>query len=217
MSWCEENGVHYNLGLAQNSRLVATIVAVLEQARQEFETTKALARIFTEFPYQTQESWSRARRVVAKAAPLAKGANPRFVVTSRPAEERAARPLYEEDDCGRGEAENRIKELQLHLFADRTSTQTMRANQIRLFCSSIAHVLMNAIRRLGLAGTDLEAAQCQTIRWKRLKIGMLVRVMVRKVWVRLASSCPYAAVFRHVHANMTNIFIINNIKFEIVM
>jgi hypothetical protein len=205
MTWCEANGVDYLLGLAQNKRLLAMITAEQEQARLEFERTKEASRVFAELRYRTLDSWSCARRVVAKAEHLAQGANPRFVVTSLPAESRAAKELYEEDYCGRGEAENRIKEQQLHLFADRTSTQTMRANQIRLFFSSIAYVLMNALRRLGLSGTDLSCAQCQTIRLKLLKIGALVRVTVRRVWVSLASSCPYAEVFRRVHANLSRL------------
>jgi hypothetical protein len=127
------------------------------------------------------------------------------VVTSLAAEGRATQALYEEDYCGRGEAENRIKEQQLHLFADRTSAATMRANQIRLFFSSIADVLLDALRRLGLSGTELAAAQCQTIRLKLLKIGALVRVTARKVWVSLASSCPYAEVFRRVYANLARL------------
>jgi hypothetical protein len=202
MTWCEANDVDYLLGLAQNKRLLALIAAEQEQARQEFERTKEAARVFAELRYRTLDSWSRERRVVAKAEHLAKGANPRFVVTSLGAEDRAAKALYEEDYCGRGEVENRIKEQQLHLFADRTSAATMRANQIRLFFSSFAYVMLNALRRLGLAGTDLAEAQCQTIRLKLLKIGALVRVTVRKVWVRLASGSPYAEVFRRVHANL---------------
>jgi hypothetical protein len=205
MAWCERNGVDYLLGLAQNQRLVAMIAAEQEEARQEFERTKEPARIFAELRYATLTTWSRERRVVAKAEHLSKGANPRFVVTSLPAEGRAAKPLYEEDYCGRGEAENRIKEQQLHLFADRTSARTMRANPIRLYFSSIAYVLLNALRRLGLGGTELAEARCQTIRLKLLKIGGLVRVTVRNVWVRLASSCPYAEVFRQVHANLMRV------------
>jgi Transposase DDE domain group 1 len=204
-AWCEANAVDYLLGLAQNQRLLAMSAAEQERARLEFERTKEPARVFAELRYRTLDSWSRARRVVAKAEHLAKGANPRFVVTSLAVEDRAAKGLYEEGYCGRGEAENRIKEQQLHLFADRTSARTMRANPIRLFFSSIAYVLMNALRRLGLAGTDLAGAQCQTIRLKLLKIGALVRVTVRKVWVRLASSCPSAEVFRRVHANLVQL------------
>jgi hypothetical protein len=205
MTWCEADGVDYVLGLAQNTRLKAMIAAEQEQARVEFERTKEPARVFTDLRYRTLDSWSRDRRVVAKAEHLAKGANPRFVVTSLTSEGRAARPLYEEDYCGRGEMENRIKEQQLHLFADRTSAQTMRANQVRLFCSSIAYVLLEALRRLGLAGTELAEAQCQTIRLKLLKIGALVRVTVREVWVKMSSGCPYADVFRRVHANLSRL------------
>jgi hypothetical protein len=205
MAWCEANGVDYVLGLAQNTRLKAMIAAEQERARQEFERTKEPCRVFTDLRYRTLDSWSRERRVVAKAEHLAKGANPRFVVTSIPADDRAAKPLYEEDYCGRGEMENRIKEQQLHLFADRTSAATMRANQVRLFRSSIAYVLLEALRRLGLAGTELASSQCQTIRLKLLKIGALVRVTVRKVWVKLSSGCPYAEVFRRVHANLARL------------
>ncbi len=195
----------YLIGLARNTRLVAAIAEELEQARQQFEDTRRPARFFAELSYQTRETWGRERRVVAKAEHLAKGANPRFVVTSLTAGDRAARPLYEEDYCGRGEMENRIKEQQLHLFADRTSAATMRANQVRLFFSSIAYVLLEALRRLGLAGTELAEAQCQTIRLKLLKIGALVRVTVRKVWVKLSSGSPYAEVFRRVHANLARL------------
>src|SRR5512143_986830 len=205
LRWCEDNGVDYVVGLAKNVRLITAIADELQQAQQQYEQTKQPARVFKDLQYQTRESWSRERRVVAKAEHLAQGANPRFVVTSLSAEERPARPLYEDDYCGRGEAENRIKEQQLHLFADRTSARTMRANQIRLFFSSIAYVVLNALRRLGLAGTELAEAQCQTIRLKLLKIGALVRVTVRKVWVSLASSCPYAEVFRRVHANLAGL------------
>jgi hypothetical protein len=205
LRWCEENGVDYVIGLAQNPRLVAAIAAELAQVRERFEATEQPARTFAELRYRTLDTWSRERRVVAKAEHLAKGPNPRFVVTSLSPEGRAARLLYEEDYCGRGEMENRIKEQQLHLFADRTSARTMRANQIRLFFSSMAYVLLEALRRLGLAGTELACAQCQTIRLKLLKIGALVRVTVRKVWVRLSSGSPYAAVFRRVHANLARL------------
>ena len=202
MSWCEADGVDYVLGLAQNTRLKGMIAAEQEQARVEFERTKGPARVFTDLLYRTLDSWSRERRVVAKAEHLAKGANPRFVVTSLSSEDRAAKPLYEEDYCGRGEMENRIKEQQLHLFAGRTSAHSMRGNQVRLFFSSIAYVLLEALRRLGLAGTELAGAQCQTIRLKLLKIGALLRVTVRKVWVKLSSGSPYAEAFRRVHANL---------------
>ena len=202
LRWCEDNGVDYVIGLAKNARLVAAIAVESEQARQQFEATGQPARTFAELRYQTRETWGRERRVVAKAEHLAKGPNPRFVVTSLSVGDRAGRPLYEEDYCGRGEMENRIKEQQLQMFADRTSARTMRGNQVRLFFSSIAYVLMEALRRLGLSGTELAEAQCQTIRLKLLKIGALVRVTVRKVWVKLSSSCPYAEIFRRIHARL---------------
>ena len=205
MAWCEANDVDYLFGLAQNPRLLKRIAEPLEQARQQFQTTKQPARVFADFSYQTWQSWSRIRRVVAKAEYLEKGPNPRFVVTSIPAEMRAPQALYEDDYCARGEMENRIKEQQLHLFADRTSAHTMRANQIRLFFSSMAYTLLDALRRLGLSGTEMARAQCQTIRLKLLKIGALVQVTVRKVWVRLAGSCPYADVFRQVHARLAGL------------
>jgi hypothetical protein len=205
LRWCEDHGVDYVIGLAKNSRLAAAIAAELDQVRTRFEATKQATRAFVELRYQTLKTWSRERRVVAKAEHLAKGPNPRFVVTSLTIEDRAAQPLYEEDYCGRGEMENRIKEQQLHLFADRTSAATMRANQVRLFCSSMAYVLLEALRRLGLAGTELAEAQCQTIRLKLLKVGALVRVTVRKVWVKLSSGSPYAEVFRRVHANLARL------------
>src|SRR4051794_2151552 len=205
LRWCEGNGVDYVVGLAKNTRLVGAIAAELDQVRERFEATRQPARAFAELRYRTLDTWSRERRVVAKAEHLAKGPNPRFVVTSLAIEDRAAQPRYEEDYCGRGEMENRIKEQQLHLFADRTSAATMRGNQIRPFFSSIAYVLLEAMRRLGLAGTELACAQCQTIRLKLLKIGALVRVTVRKVWVKLSSSSPHAEAFRRVHANLARL------------
>jgi hypothetical protein len=205
MSWCEANAVDYLFGLAKNARLLRLIAEPMKQAEQEYGRTGEPARVFAELSYQTLDSWRHQRRVVAKAEHLPKGANPRFVVTSVGAERREARALYEEDYCGRGEMENRIEEQQLQLFADRTSCQTMRANQIRLFFSSVAYVLLEALRRLGLSGTEMARAQCQTIRLKLLKIAALVRVTVRKVWVSLASSCPYAGLFRRVHERLSGL------------
>jgi hypothetical protein len=202
MTWCEANNVGYIFGLAKNSRLLEMIAGQAEQARVQYEATKQPTRVFAELCYETRDSWSRARRVVAKAEHLDKGANPRFVVTSLDLQQHPAQDLYEQDYCSRGEMENRIKEQQLHLFADRTSAATMRANQIRLFFSSIAYTLLEALRRLGLAGTSMAQAQCQTIRLRLLKIGALVQVTVRKVWVRLASSCPSANVFREAFGNL---------------
>lgn len=205
LTWCEANGVDYIVGLARNARLTAMITKELEQAKQQYKETKQPERVFADLRYQTLETWSRERRVVAKAEHLSKGTNPRFIVTSLSPDKRPAQPLYEEDYCGRGEMENRIKEQQLHLFADRTSAGTMRANQIRLFFSSIAYTLLNALRRLGLPETELAEAQCQTIRLKLLKIGALVQVTVRKVWVHLASGCPYADLFRRVQERLSSI------------
>ncbi|HKB37291.1 MAG TPA: IS1380 family transposase [Gemmataceae bacterium] len=202
MSWCEAHGVDYVFGLAKNSRLVEAIQAELADAHARYLQTGVAARVFADFPYRTRDSWSRPRRVVGKAEYLPKGPNPRFVVTSLPDTEREARALYEEDYCARGEMENRIKEQQLMLFADRTSTAWLRSNQLRLWFSALAYVLVQAVRRLGLAGTRLAQAQCGSIRLWLFKIGALVRVTVRKVWVSLASACPYREVFRQVYANL---------------
>jgi hypothetical protein len=168
--------------------------------------------VFTEFQYRTQKSWSRERRVIAKAEHLDKGANPRFVVTSLSGQEMTfpapsrwtAQSLYEEFYCARGDMENRIKE-QMMLFADRTSTSWLRSNQIRLYFSAVAYQLVQALRRLGLAGTELAEAQCHTVRLKLLKIGALVRITVRKVWVSWSASYPYAALFGQVYRNLQQV------------
>jgi hypothetical protein len=199
MAWCEQEGVDYVLGLAKNPRLQAEIASEQEQAAAEHAQTGRAARVFKEFPYQTRESWSRARRVIAKAEHLEKGANPRFVVTSLDAETWAARALYEDLYCARGEMENRIKE-QLMLFADRTSTAFLRSNQNRLYFSSVAYLLMEALRRLGLKATDWAQAQAATIRLKLLKIGALIRLTVRRVGVSLAGGYPYAQLWARVYA-----------------
>src|SRR5713101_7568125 len=201
MAWCETESVDYVLGLAKNERLKAEIKKELRKAKQQYHETGRAARFFREFYYQTRKSWSRRRRVVAKAEHLEKGENPRFVVTSLTAKERPAPALYEELYCARGEMENRIKE-QLMLFADRTSTAYLRSNQLRLYFSSVAYMLLQMLRRLGLAGTELAKAQCATIRLKLLKIGALIRISVRKVWVSLAGGYPYVALFRQVHEKL---------------
>lgn len=202
MAWCEANGVYYILGLAKNTRLKELIRKELAQAKQEFGKTGRSARVFKDFSYQTLKSWSRSRRVVGKAEHLRKGANPRFVVTSLSAEEFDARTLYEDEYCGRGEMENRIKEQQLYLFADRTSAHSMRANQLRLWFSSVAYTLLQVIRQFGLKGTKLARARCDTIRLKLLKIGASVRVTVRRVFVSLAERCPHRRLFATVYANL---------------
>jgi Transposase DDE domain group 1 len=202
MAWCEHHDVDYLVGLATNARLKREVAAALVQARQQFEQTQQASRVFVEFEYQTLDSWSRARRVVAKAEYLPKGENPRFVTTSISAAELAAAVLYEQHYCARGDMENRIKEQQLYMFARRTSCATMRANQLRLWFSSLAYVLLQALRREGLRGTPLAEAQCDTIRLKLLKIGAQIRITVRKVWLALAEGCPYEGVFRQVYQNL---------------
>lgn len=202
MSWCERNDVDYVLGLAKNERLKKEIVDQMQQAKKLYEQSSEASRVYKDFEYQTLESWSKARRVVGKAEYLPKGENPRFVVTSLSRAEFDAKTLYEQQYCARGEMENRIKEQQLCLFADRTSAATMRANQLRLWFSSVAYTLLNALRRLGLKGTELARARCDTIRLKLLKIGAQIKVTVRKVWVCLSESYPYREIFRQVYENL---------------
>ena len=201
MAWCEGKGVDYVLGLSKNSVLEGRIVAELAEAKARQAATGKPARVFKELRYQTQKTWSRERRVVAKAEHTAEGSNPRFVVTSLPARGRhsyGTRALYEDLYCARGEMENRIKEQTLYLFADRTSAETMRANQIRLWFSSLAYTLMAGLRREGLAGTSLARARADTIRLKLLKVGAAVRVSVRRVLVSMSSSYPLQDLFRRV-------------------
>ncbi len=203
MAWCDENRVDYLFGLARNQRLVAEIEAELAEAAAEHARTGAPARRFKEFFYATRKTWSRHRRVVAKAEHLAKGPNPRFVVTSLKASEIDAKRLYEQLYCARGEMENRIKEQQLDLFADRTSAASLRANQLRLWFASFAYVLIEALRRLGLAGTQFAKATCGSIRLKLLKIGARVTISVRRIRIAMASACPYAAEFATAHARLS--------------
>ena len=202
MSWCEDHHVEYVFGLAKNKRLLKIIGRQLHEAQLQFEESHKAARVFSDFTYQTRKTWKRARRVVAKAEHLQKGANPRFVVTSLSAEQFAARALYEELYCGRGEMENRIKEQQLALFANRTSTELMRSNQLRLYFSTCAYQLMQGLRRLGLKDTDMEQAQCQTIRLRLLKIGAQIRVTVRRVYLSLAAGYPFREIFAQVYTNL---------------
>lgn len=195
MRWCEDNGVDYLFGLAKNKRLLAILEPELRQARQLFEQSGQASRVFKDFRYSTLDSWSRERRVVGKAEHLAKGPNPRFVVTSLSPDEAAAQPLYERDYCHRGEMENRIKEQQRMLFANRVSCSTMRANQLRLCLATVAYIVLRALRQFGLERTEMAAAQCDTIRVKLLKIGAVVRVTVRRVWVALSEAYPLREVF----------------------
>jgi hypothetical protein len=198
LTWCENNGVHYVVGVARNQRLEKLIDGPLAEAKQQFEATQQPARIFVEFEHNTlKDTWNQDRRVVAKAEHINGKANPRFIVTSLDAESWDKQKLYEELYCARGDMENRIKE-QFVLFADRVSVSTMRGNQLRVYLSVIAYTLMNGLRRLGLQATTMATAQVGTIRLKLLKIGALIQVTVRKVWVRMASSYPYQALFSQV-------------------
>ena len=205
MSWCENNGVDFVFGLARNQRLRKIIGAHMHAATQQWNQTGKPARVFSEFNYQAKKTkkggWDRERRVVAKAEHIAGKENPRFVVTSLGGEAWAAQALYEELYCARGDMENRIKE-QFSLFADRVSTETMRANQMRLYLSTMAYVLVSGLRRVGLKGTELAAAQVSTIRTKLLKIGAQIRITVRKVWVSMASSYPWQDLYQQVWANL---------------
>jgi hypothetical protein len=191
MAWCDNNAVDYLFGLARNVRLARHIGAELEQAKAESILTSRPARRFKDFMWTTRKSWSCRRRVVAKAEWTQGAANPRFVVTSLDAEAWPARSLYEDLYCARGEMENRIKECQLDLFADRTSAATMRANQLRLWFASMAYVLICALRRIGLANTRLARASCATIRLKLFKIGALVSISVRRIKLAMNSACPF--------------------------
>jgi hypothetical protein len=204
MAWCELNGVDFVFGLAKNERLVGEIAAELAAAEADSKASGQPARRFTEFPWSTRDSWSRQRRVIAKAEWTAGAANPRFVVTSLSAEDAAPQALYEEIYCARGDMENRIKECQLDLFADRTSAATMRANQLRLWFASMAYVLLCALRRLALQHTQFAKATCGTIRLKLLKIGALVRTSVRRITFAMPSSYPYQRDFAIAHAQLTN-------------
>ena len=205
MSWCESNQVGFVFGLARNQRLRKIIGAQMHQAAQQWRETGKPARVFSEFAYQTKKTkkggWHRARRVAAKAEHLDGKENPRFVVTSLPSEEWAAQGLYEELYCARGDMENRIKE-QFSLFADRVSSETIRANQMRLYLSAMAYVLVSGLRRLGLQATELAQAQVATIRTKLLKIGAQIRITVRKVWISMASSYPCQDLYQQVWTNL---------------
>jgi hypothetical protein len=204
MSWCEANGVDFLFGLAKNERLVAEIAAELAAAEEDSKAAGQPARRFKEFSWSTRDSWSRPRRVIAKAEWTAGAANPRFVVTSLIPEEAAPQRLYEEIYCARGDMENRIKECQLDLFADRTSAATMRANQLRLWFASMAYALLCALRRIALQQTQFAKATCGTIRLKLLKIGALVRTSFRRIKFAMASGYPYQRDFALAHAQLIN-------------
>jgi Transposase DDE domain group 1 len=203
MAWCEANGIDFVFGLARNVRLTRTIGAELVEAREESQATGQPARRFKELIWSTRKSWSRKRRVIAKAEWTKGEANPRFIVTSLTAVDGDARRLYEEVYCARGEMENRIKECQMDLFADRTSAGAMKANQLRLWFASMAYVLLEALRRIALQATELADASCGTIRRKLFKIGALVTVSVRRIKLAMASGCPYKTAFATAHRALT--------------
>jgi len=204
MAWCEANCVDYVFGLARNNRLEEAIIPELITATAESIRTGKTARCFKDFYYATLDSWSRERRVIAKAEVTGGETNPRFIVTSLKRSEAGARHLYEKTYCARGDMENRIKECQLDLFADRTSAATMQANQLRLWFASMAYVLLCALRRIGLAHTQFAEATCGTIRLKLLKLGALVRISVRRIKVAMASACPWQHEFALAHAQLCN-------------
>jgi hypothetical protein len=196
MAWCEEKRVNYVLGLARNERLQVELEPWMQHARDFAPLRGGSACLFTSFEWSTLNSCSRGRTVIGKAERLEDKDNPRFVVTSLPCRDsRDAERIYREIYCARGDMENRIKEQQLYMFADRTSTHWMRSNQVRLYLSSVAYVLMSALRRLALPGTELAQAQCHTLRLKLLKIGAQVRVTVRRVWLHMSEAYPLAEVF----------------------
>jgi len=204
LAWCEENGIFYVVGLARNERLQELLEPALACARaRHCLCGGSSSRVFAELRYQTLKTWSRERRVIGKAEVTPQGDNPRFIVTNLPAEgfgpedgERfTAAPLYEELYCGRGEMENQIKQLQLDLQANRMSTHHLGSNQLRLWLSTFAYLLLERLRTIGLAGTELARATLGTVRLRLLKVAAQVHVSVRRVQVRLASAYPLQALF----------------------
>ena len=207
MAWCEEHGVFYCLGLARNNRLVARLGKAFGALHGEIKAGRAgmPCRRFEDFEYRTRKSWSRARRVVGKAEILDKGQNPRFIVTNLEAEQESrfeAAALYEKFYCGRGEMENRIKEAQMDLFADRTSTHWMASNQLRLWFSAFAHLLLSVLRAEVLRGTELAQATVGQIRLKLLKIAVRIKVSCRRIHLELASAYPYRELFAKAHRQL---------------
>lgn len=196
LSWCDERpNVDYVIGIARNARLEKVLEPTMDEARKQHEVSLEAERLFATFDYRTKKSWSKARRVVGKAEHLKKGANPRFIVTSFSENEWESRALYETLYCARGEMENRIKEQQLDLFADRVSCHWERGNQIRMYYSAIAYALIEAFRQLALAGTDMARAQCGTIRLRFLKVGARIKCSARRVWIHLSESYPWRDAF----------------------
>jgi hypothetical protein len=214
LAWCERQApvVYYCLGLAKNSVLTGKLGPALAGAQMRWCLSGAArVREFAEFEYQTVRSWSRARRVIGKAEVTAQGRNPRFLVTNLPArgfkgDEDKTRftpaRLYEELYCARGEMENVLKQQVLDLRADRMSTHYLASNQLRLWLAAFAYLLLERMRTLGLAGTELARATAGSVRLKLLKVAAQVRVSVRRVYVRLSSAFPLQAVFRVCHRRL---------------
>ena len=194
LGWCERNEVNYIVGLAKNPRLNQLSQPWTDQAKSQFEAQQHKQRLFTELHYQAG-SWKRQRRVILKAEHMSQGSNPRYVVTNLTGD---PQHLYEKVYCARGEMENRIKEQQLDLFADRTSCSLWWPNQFRLLLSTLAYTLMAAIRRIALHNTELAHATCATIRLKLFKVGAVVIRNTRRVKLLLSSSYPYQALFQSV-------------------
>jgi hypothetical protein len=191
LRWCEKNGVDYIVGIAQNNRLNGLLEVQLLQAKTECEATGEKARRFT-WLYYGAESWDKPRFIIGKAEHTSQGSNPRYIITTLRGD---AEEIYDEGYCQRGEIENRIKEQQLGLFADRTSCHSWWANQLRLMLSSAAYILVEAIRRLGLHGTELAQAQVSTIRLKLFKIGSVIRRNTRRIQILMSSAFPYQEIF----------------------
>jgi hypothetical protein len=202
MTWCEDHRIDYVFGLARNPRLEGRIQKLTRKALRTSRDSNEAVRFYRDFTYRTRESCARRRRVIGKAEATRLGSNPRFIVTSLAQSDTDARALYEDFYCARGDMENRIKEQKRFLFADRLSTHHVRSNQIQMYFSAIAYVLMSALRRIGLAGTAMATAQCDTIRLRLLKIGALVRISFRRVVISFASGCPYATIFTAVYDNL---------------
>ena len=202
MAWCESEGIGYVFGIARNPRLVRRLRRALNKSRQRFLRTKRPSRRFREFRYRTRSSWSRKRRVVGKAEWLQKGSNPRFVVSNLPTRRAGKQVLYEELYCARGDMENRIKEQQLGLFADRTSSARMAATQLRLYVSSFAYVLLAAMRRLALAAISKAHLQCSTLRLRFLKIAARIRITHRRIWIHLPTAFPWQTDFAQALAHL---------------
>ena len=194
MNWCEENEVWFVIGLGKNSRLTERIRKPLEKVRRNFLSKKGGTKIYRNFNYRTRSSWARKRRVVGKMEHLEKRSSHRFIVTNIPKEVYGGKGLYE-FYCGRGDMENRIKEQQMALFADRTSSKELAANQLRLWFASMAYVLISALRRKGLQGTEWAKAQCDTIRLKMFKIGAFVKISCRRIYIQMSSAYPYQELF----------------------